>query len=131
MQRRVPLRDIGLRSLWRPGDPVSAALIPERIDDPPPGGIALTMTARCPMAHDVFTPDELEERLQAISDRIDLENTNQPATTIECMACGKSAPNNLVGRDAGWAVRRLVTPGFGAISETYCPECYARWGWDW
>lgn len=46
----------------------------------------------------------------------------------ECWACGKLAPQcSYVGR-FGWRTR-AVQVEYYTMTEVYCPDCFARWGW--
>jgi hypothetical protein len=51
---------------------------------------------------------------------------------IECWACGVVGPYPAPGwaEKSGWATRKILLPcSCLPVSESYCPECFAEWGW--
>lgn len=45
-----------------------------------------------------------------------------------CWACGTRCPRRTWLDRVGW-VQRPVRLAGGTFRETYCPACFARWGW--
>lgn len=49
-------------------------------------------------------------------------------TMPECWACSVRAAKPSYIRSLGWAVRTTIIDGV-VERETYCPACFAQWGW--
>lgn len=47
----------------------------------------------------------------------------------ECWACGRVCPRRYQINRAGWVWRVIPDLGGTDQRETYCPECFAKWGW--
>lgn len=61
----------------------------------------------------------------------DMPDARKPFTNAkppECWACGVRCPRRTHVRKIGWMQRafRVVN---GYERETYCPDCFAEWGW--
>jgi len=118
---------VGLVNRWRPGDSPLRGLSRE-IPDPPPGGIEVTSVPLAPAAHEVFSPEEMAERIEKLAA---LYAHVPDLGDVVCWACGRLAPRNSgwSARANGWVSRQLGYIGFPGIRELYCPECFKRWGW--
>lgn len=80
---------------------------------------------RFPAPRDVFTPEELAARLAWHAERVARERPPELVRPL-CDACGMQAPCGNAGlRNTRWMVRRVWPKN----RETYCPECFAQWGW--
>lgn len=115
---------------------IRAAGLVKTVHDPAPGGgIDLTSVPLVPAASLAFTPAELEERIRVYAARaarrlpLFREGRPDPARpgAVVCGACGRPSPNGPRCDKFGWRTR--ANPRHGCVRETYCPECFAQWGW--
>jgi hypothetical protein len=116
-----------LESVWRPGDWLRVWFAKDA--DPPPGGMLLDRAELVPAAADVFTPDELDERIEALSRKL-LPGFAEARGEVACWACARAAPSrsSVTLWARGWRCRVVACIGV-ALREVYCPECFSRWGW--
>lgn len=52
--------------------------------------------------------------------------TTRKVPHAECFACGDVCPRATHIGKVGWVSRKFGTQG---LLETYCPACFAKWGW--
>lgn len=92
-------------------------------------GIVLTSTPISPAARLVMSPAELDATIEAHARRVEAEEAAEPATrSPRCWACGAIAPKQSHNVEFGWR-SRLVVIEKTWVSENYCPDCFAEWGW--
>lgn len=138
-QRRVPVDWIGLKRL--PEN--ETKFRPIRIDD-----LADTVTTgtteHTPWASAVFSPEELEARIERMAARFqarmptdgslpDLETEQEESPRHPpCWGCGKPAPMRQSNHMYGWHHRMtLLIPGKGDVVELCCPACWVEIGERW
>lgn len=136
MRRAKPVMRLGYRIAWGglAPDPGIRPSVYAFSDPPVAVGDVVDLPAvpRAPYAHDVFTPEEMDRRIADLSARL-LAADPGPEPKGVCWACG-ALPPEYVGR--GGRVRRGLNtfhhracPGYANAVETYCLNCFARWGW--
>lgn len=109
----------------------------------------IASTPLAPLAQAVFTPAELDARLAALARHhaAAMAAAAEPSGVV-CMACGTVSPPGAMSRGRPraegpiprhrrppkikvtrqrWHSRPL--PTHHNEHETYCPECFAIWGW--
>ena len=79
---------------------------------------------RAPPANEAFSKAEMERRIEKLTAKY---ATAAPCGLV-CWCCGVDAPRPSHVSAVGWAVRTVMLSG-GNARETYCPQCFAEWGW--
>jgi hypothetical protein len=132
--RRVPVDWVGLHKL--PGADKKPLQVPKSdVADE----VEVLSTRFAPPAHSVFSPNELEARIEVYAEIVaqglslfgDEAEEDEPPRN-ECWGCGCKTPL----RENGWRMMPAVTPGWvlipvgggSRLSEIWCPDCAAMTG---
>lgn len=76
---------------------------------------------------DSFTDPVRNSRVDDERRRVEAEEPPMD-TAPRCWACDKPCPSGTRFDVSEWASRTHRHRG-GKMTETYCPECFGRWGW--
>lgn len=99
--------------------------------------VALEPPARRRYGRCIVKADDTAERVELYRRRIEagLGVFEPPAGDeglTRCWCCGTTPPKRSHVAKYGWAARWLVLYATIQARETYCPDCFARFGWpDW